>query len=151
MLRGRSEKGHWFGTVVDAPDPQALGMFYHRVLGWRIHKNEPNEFVLAVPGNSETYLSFQPQRSAPWVRRTWPAAEGRQQMMMHLDIEVGSLDVAVERALELGATLADFQPQNDVRVLLDPALQPESRHHPGHLRVRAEPTSPRAMSLLDHP
>ncbi|MGW6195322.1 hypothetical protein ACWF0M_04150 [Kribbella sp. NPDC055110] len=24
MLRGRSAKGHWFGTVIDAPDPQAL-------------------------------------------------------------------------------------------------------------------------------
>lgn len=124
MLRGRSSKGHWFGTVVDAPDPQALGMFYHQVLGWEIDKNEPNEFILAVPGNSETYLAFHPQRSAEWVRPTWPAADGQQQMMMHLDIEVGDLDAAVSHALELGATLADFQPQKDVRVLLDPAGHP---------------------------
>ena len=63
MLRGRSDQGHWFGTVIDAPDPQALGMFYHQVLGWEIHKNQR-------------------------------------------------------------ATLADFQPQKDVRVLLDPAGHP---------------------------
>jgi catechol 2,3-dioxygenase-like lactoylglutathione lyase family enzyme len=110
--------------VIDAPNPQALGMFYRQVLGWEIHKNQPNEFVLAVPGNSETYLAFQPQKSADWVRPVWPAVNGQQQMMMHLDIEVGDLDAAVEHALELGATLADFQPQKNVRVLLDPAGHP---------------------------
>jgi len=110
--------------VIDAPDPQALGMFYHQVLGWEIAKNEPSEFCLAVPGNSETYLAFQTQTSAPWARPVWPAQEGRQQMMMHLDIEVGDLDAAVDHALELGATLADFQPQQDVRVLYDPAGHP---------------------------
>ncbi|MGZ0147397.1 VOC family protein [Kribbella sp. WER1] len=124
MLRGRTAKGHWFGTVIDAPDPQALGLFYHQVLGWEIHHNEPNEFVLAVPGNSETYLAFQPQTSAPWERPVWPAAAGRQQMMMHLDIEVGDLAAAVEHALELGATLAESQPQANVRVLIDPAGHP---------------------------
>jgi catechol 2,3-dioxygenase-like lactoylglutathione lyase family enzyme len=124
MLRGRAEKGHWFGTVIDAPDPQALGRFYHQVLGWEIYKDEPGGFGLAVPGNSETYLAFQTQTSAPWARPVWPAQEGRQQMMMHLDIEVGELDAAVEHALELGATLADFQPQKNVRVLLDPAGHP---------------------------
>lgn len=124
MLRGRSAKGHYFGTVIDAPDPQALGLFYHQVLGWEIYRNEPNEFVLAVPGNSETYLAFQPQTSAPWAPPVWPAAEGQQQMMMHLDIEVGDLETAVEHAVELGATLAEFQPQANVRVLFDPAGHP---------------------------
>jgi catechol 2,3-dioxygenase-like lactoylglutathione lyase family enzyme len=124
MLRGRAAKGHWVGTVIDAPDPQALGMFYHQMLGWKIHKNEPDGFTLAVPGTSETYLAFQTQTSAPWERPVWPAVAGQQQMMMHLDIEVGELEVAVTHALELGATLADFQPQPDVRVLLDPAGHP---------------------------
>jgi catechol 2,3-dioxygenase-like lactoylglutathione lyase family enzyme len=124
MLRGPDAKGHWFGTVIDAPDPQALGLFYHEVLGWEIHHNEPNEFTLAIPGNSETYLTIQSQSSAPWARPVWPAVEGQQQMMMHLDIEVGDLDAAVEHALELGATLADHQPQQNVRVLLDPAGHP---------------------------
>jgi hypothetical protein len=45
-------------------------------------------------------------------------------MMMHLDIEVDDLSSAVETALGLGATLADFQPQDDVRVLYDPAGHP---------------------------
>lgn len=42
-------------------------------------------------------------------------------MMMHLDIAVENLEVGVEWALEVGATLAAHQPQEGVRVMLDPA------------------------------
>jgi len=42
-------------------------------------------------------------------------------MMMHLDFEVVDLEAAVTQALEVGAELAAYQPQQDVRVLLDPA------------------------------
>ena len=41
-------------------------------------------------------------------------------MLNHLDIEVTDLEAAVVAALELGATLAEHQPQNDVRVMIDP-------------------------------
>ena len=39
--------------------------------------------------------------------------------MMHFDFQVGDLDGAVDEALALGATLATFQPQPNVRVLVD--------------------------------
>jgi hypothetical protein len=45
-------------------------------------------------------------------------------MSMHLDIEVDDLDAAVAYAVECGAELASFQPQDDVRVMLDPAGHP---------------------------
>jgi hypothetical protein len=45
-------------------------------------------------------------------------------MMMHLEIKVDDLAAAVARAVSAGATLADFQPQDDVRVCLDPAGHP---------------------------
>jgi hypothetical protein len=45
-------------------------------------------------------------------------------MMMHLDLEVDDLEGAVADALALGAALAVDQPQDDVRVLLDPAGHP---------------------------
>jgi Glyoxalase-like domain len=51
----------------------------------------------------------------------WPPAGGEQRTTMHLDIEVGDLEAAVADAVALGARVADFQPQDDVRVLLDPA------------------------------
>jgi hypothetical protein len=54
----------------------------------------------------------------------WPAADGRQNATQHLDIAVADLDEAVQWALNAGAVLADVQPQEAVRVMLDPAGAP---------------------------
>ena len=45
-------------------------------------------------------------------------------MQLHLEIKVDDLDGALAFALECGATVAEFQPQDDVRVCLDPAGHP---------------------------
>lgn len=45
-------------------------------------------------------------------------------MMMHLDIGVTDLERAVQDAISLGAELLVHQPQDDVRVMLDPARHP---------------------------
>ena len=45
-------------------------------------------------------------------------------MMVHLDIEVDDLERETARAVAAGARLADHQPQEHVRVLLDPAGHP---------------------------
>jgi hypothetical protein len=45
-------------------------------------------------------------------------------MQMHIEVEVSDLAAATEHAIELGARLAEHQPQDDVRVLLDPAGHP---------------------------
>ena len=52
-------------------------------------------------------------------------------MMLHLDFEVTDLPAAVAHAVELGAREAAFQPQDDVRVLLDPAGHPFCLYHGG--------------------
>jgi hypothetical protein len=44
--------------------------------------------------------------------------------MEHLDIKVDDLGAATTWAIECGARLADFQPQDLVRVLYDPAGHP---------------------------
>jgi hypothetical protein len=44
--------------------------------------------------------------------------------MLHLDIHVDELDEGGAHALAVGAILADFQPQDDVRVYFDPAGHP---------------------------
>jgi catechol-2,3-dioxygenase len=108
-------------VVLEAPDGAALADFYASLLGWPIAKQEPGETAIAVPGTS-SYLAF--QSSPDYVPPVWPTAAGRQQMMMHIDIAVDDLAGAVADAVELGATLAGFQPQEDVRVLLDPAGHP---------------------------
>ena len=43
---------------------------------------------------------------------------------MHLDIEVDDLEAAGAQAVAAGAFLAEHQPQEDVRVYLDPAGHP---------------------------
>ena len=77
--------------------------------------------AIQVPGTS-SYLSF--DDSPDYTPPVWPAVEGRQRMMMHIDIAVDDLAAAVAAAIERGATLAEFQPQDDVRVLYDPAAHP---------------------------
>jgi catechol 2,3-dioxygenase-like lactoylglutathione lyase family enzyme len=119
-VRGRQPNQSW-GVVLEAPDARELARFYSELLEWRVAEDEPGWVVLSPPGGG-TSLSF--QTSADYVRPVWPPAEGRQQMMAHLDLQVEDLDVAVESALQTGATLADFQPQDGVRVLLDPAGHP---------------------------
>ena len=45
-------------------------------------------------------------------------------MSLHLDIEVDDLEQAVAHAVEVGAEEAEYQPQETVRVMLDPAGHP---------------------------
>jgi catechol 2,3-dioxygenase-like lactoylglutathione lyase family enzyme len=109
------------GTNLDAPDAAVLAEFYRRLLGWTVEVDEPGWVVLRPPGGGYT-LNFQTE--SRYVRPVWPAGPGEPQMMMHLEIRVDDLKAAVEEAVALGATLAEFQPQQDVRVCLDPAGHP---------------------------
>ena len=61
---------------------------------------------------------------AEYVRPVWPSVSGIQHITEHLDIAVLDLDEAIAWATQAGASLADFQPQDDVRVMLDPAGHP---------------------------
>jgi catechol 2,3-dioxygenase-like lactoylglutathione lyase family enzyme len=108
-------------AVLDAPDAGELAAFYRRLLGWTARAEEPGWVALSAPAGGAG-LSFQTEQA--YVRPTWPAGPGDQQMMLHLDIEVDNLDAAGAHAVAAGAVLADYQPQDDVRVYLDPAGHP---------------------------
>lgn len=112
---------HLVSTVIGAPDPHALAMFYQRLLGWPIGADEP-DWVTLRPVGGGAGLSF--QLESAYVPPTWPAEEGHQHMMAHLDLLVNDMDAAGAAALAAGATLAEFQPQEDVRVYLDPVGHP---------------------------
>jgi catechol 2,3-dioxygenase-like lactoylglutathione lyase family enzyme len=115
-------KATWFGAVLNSPDPQQLGRFYERLLGWTLYTDEPNWVTLAPSKEAGYNLGF--QREELYERPVWPAAEGQQQMQLHLDIAVDDLTESVAHALEAGAELPEFQPQDDVRVMLDPDGHP---------------------------
>lgn len=108
-------------TVLGAPDPDALADFYAHLLGWPVVDREDG-WVRIKPEDGGAGLSF--QHESDYVEPVWPEAPGRQQMMMHLDIGVDDLNGAVAWAVAAGAREADFQPQEHVRVMFDPAGHP---------------------------
>jgi catechol 2,3-dioxygenase-like lactoylglutathione lyase family enzyme len=115
-------------VVLGTPDPRSLAEFYRRLLGWEIADDQPGWVVLRPPDHG-TGLSF--QLEADHVPPVWPPKPAEQQMMMHLDVRVDDLESASSNAESLGATLADYQPQDDVRVYLDPAGHPFCLFEPG--------------------
>ncbi|MGW5670195.1 VOC family protein [Micromonospora sp. NPDC003776] len=108
-------------TVLDAPDARELAAFYERLLGWSRRDDEPDWVTLVAP-EGRAGLSFQTEPN--YVRPVWPAGPGEPQMRAHLDIKVDDLDAASAHAVAAGATVAEHQPQADVRVHLDPAGHP---------------------------
>jgi hypothetical protein len=119
-------KTQWWGVVLDAPDGAALAHFYARLLGWQVF-NEADGGAAVAPSEDAGYnLAFESEKH--YARPVWPTVEGQPQMSMHLDIEVDDLEEAVAHAIEVGAELASFQPQDTVRVMLDPAGHPFCLH-----------------------
>lgn len=114
-------------VTIGAPDPRALAAFYARLLHVEVghtdppRSDEPPEAGWAqVRAGVTLNFEWEPDYVAP----TWPSVAGEQQIMEHLDIEVDDLEAATAWAVGAGATLAEHQPQDDVRVLLDPAGHP---------------------------
>jgi hypothetical protein len=106
---------HFVGVSLDCADPDALGTFYLELLGGERAWRSPGSVGVRVPG-----LLLIAQRVDDYSPPVWPGAS-----IVHLDLSAGALlEEPVARALELGATLADFQPDERWRVLLDPAGHP---------------------------
>jgi len=118
------------GPTIDALDPMKLAKFYERFLGWPIVRREgprPGKPALdgwamlrSPAGDQKIEVQWEPHHRPP----TWPGVEGEPTMMMHLDIGVADLDAAVNYAVSQGAQIAEHQPQEHVRVMLDPEGHP---------------------------
>jgi len=119
-------------VTIGAADPRGLAAFYAQLLGWPVTASDPGRpgmppedgwaQIQPPAGQSGPTLNF--EYEAKFTRPVWPAADSSQNSTQHLDIAVTDLDKGVSWALESGATLADFQPQDDVRVMLDPDGHP---------------------------
>lgn len=106
---------------IDCADAHELAAFYGRLLGWQATITEPS-FVLMPDPAGGTGLSF--QAGERYRAPTWPERADAQDKMIHLDIKVDDLDAAVDHAVTAGARVAEYQPQERVRVMLDPAGHP---------------------------
>lgn len=119
-------------VTIGCPNPRELVAFYGRLLDAQVTASEPpgdgeppgaGWSQLRSTGDHGTItLNFEFERQ--WQRPTWPSEPGRQHITQHLDILVDDLEDAVAWAEACGATLADDQPQDNVRVMIDPAGHP---------------------------
>lgn len=108
-------------VTLSAPDPEALADFYAALLGWQVDRREPDWVVLRSP---DCDVAIACQLEPEHVQPVWPGGVGDQQMQVHLEVQVDDLEQAGAYARSLGAVLAEHQPQDDVRVHLDPAGHP---------------------------
>jgi catechol 2,3-dioxygenase-like lactoylglutathione lyase family enzyme len=120
-------------VTIAAPNPRELASFYQRLLGWTVSTLEeprPDEppqagfAQLQYPSAGRGLMTLNIEFEKEYVRPVWPSVPGQQHITAHLDIPVGDLDAAVAEALDAGAALAEVQPQDGVRVMLDPAGHP---------------------------
>lgn len=108
-------------VTLSTPDVARLSSFYEALLGWDRVDDSPGWVRLRSPAGG-VGLSF--HHDEHFRRPAWPSSDDEQQAMAHLDIATDDLDAAVARAVGLGATVADHQPQPGVRVLFDPDGRP---------------------------
>lgn len=113
-------------TITAEPDrARELAAFYHRFLGWPIVDEGPRGgWAQLRPPEGQTGPTINIESDREHARPVWPSRPGEQTATMHLDIGVDDLEAAVAWATESGATLAEYQPQAEVRVMLDPHGHP---------------------------
>lgn len=119
-------------VTIGTQRPHDLAHFYARLLGVPVTADDPPDpddparggwaqVRPATPGSGPT-LNFEYERH--FTPTTWPSVADGQNATQHLDIAVDDLDAAVDWAVSQGAAIADIQPQDSVRVLLDPEGHP---------------------------
>lgn len=105
---------------LSSSDPHGLARFYARLLD--VPPPVGEDPTWAVLRAEPVALAFElDERYRPPV---WPTREDQPPTQSHLEVQVDDLAGALEHALASGATLAAYQPQDDVRVCLDPAGHP---------------------------
>lgn len=123
-------------VCIDCADAHEMARFYGGLLGWEPTFVEPDWVLMRDPGGG-VGLSFQAEPA--YEPPTWPETPSAQQKMLHLDVRVtpagagpdddgesgqAALDSAAELAVSAGGRLADHQPREDLRVILDPSGHP---------------------------
>lgn len=119
-------------VTVGSPNPRELAAFYAQLLNGNVAINDappahmPPEAGWAQVKTSSEFgeIALNFEYEAGWRELVWPSEPGEQHVTQHLDILVDDLDDAVAHAIQCGARLDPFQPQNTVRVMRDPHGHP---------------------------
>ena len=102
--------------ILDAPDPARLAEFYSALLGLPISYRD-DDFVVVSVDSTTSGVAF--QRTPNRVPPSWPD-DGP--LLIHMDVMVDDVAVAVERVIELGARV--LRRFDGSCVLADPAGHP---------------------------
>ena len=123
----------WVGLAIDCAEAPPMARFYEKLLGFEVQEVGPYWAQLWDPAGG-VHLNIQGGKG--YVPPTWPEKPEQQAKMMHFEVEVDDLEVAVARAIEAGGSEAPWQPpdrnRERLRIMLDPA------GHPLCLFVRGE-------------
>ena len=112
-------------AILECGDILSLCSFYAELLQWPVVFKVETFIRIQSPDNC-TGIAF--QFDEKYVPPKWPTELQEQQMMAHLDFAVDEKEEmknAVEKAIQLGAKIADTQYGNDEWVtMIDPAGHP---------------------------
>lgn len=106
-------------VTLDCAEVAPSATFWSTLLGWKVASSTDDYAMLTGPDGSPALGLGRVEDHQP---PSWPDEGGRKQF--HLDLAVDDLDAVTEHAVMLGARLADPQPGETWRVLLDPAGHP---------------------------
>lgn len=113
-------------VILECRDAAALSDFYIRLLGWKKHYVEENEWTDIISTSGGVKIAF--LQNPDYVPPVWPDEPGAQQQMAHLDFTVRDkeqLALAIQHAMSCGAMKASIQydPERWI-TMLDPAGHP---------------------------
>ncbi len=108
-------------TTLSTRDARALAAFYERLLGWERVADEVGWVTL---GGVDTPHRLGFHEDVAYEPPVWPSRPGKPGLMVHLEIACDDLTTAVDHAVACGARVAEHQPQEHVRVMLDPDGHP---------------------------
>lgn len=113
-------------VVLECRDTAALSEFYVRLLGWKKHYGESDEWIDIISPSGGVKIAF--QKNEDYIPPVWPDEPGAQQQMAHLDFEVPDkeqMELAVKHAVSCGALKAGVQYDEEKwTTMIDPAGHP---------------------------
>ena len=106
--------------TIDCGEVTPLADFWKAALGYEQVAGDGEDYAMLSDGSGGPALGI--GKVDGYQPPGWPNQHGSKQF--HLDLAADDIDAETARLLGLGATLADPQPGETWRVLLDPAGHP---------------------------
>ena len=112
---------------LDCVDAEPVAHFYEQLLGFEVRDLRPPEWAQLWNPAGGVHVNIQGEVPG-YQPPTWPDRPDEQQKVLHLEVEVDDLQIAIATALAGGGREAPWQaPDRDpnrIRVMLDPAGHP---------------------------